>query len=514
MAVLMSKTIDLIGFNGYDYEMNSITAQKVNVIQSMIVNDARNNVKLGSDAGLFLTTGYNNITIGNSAGKYLTTGHDNFVAGTNAGYELNESYQNCIVGMEASHELSTGMRNCVYGYQAFHNAIDMYDSITIGTNSAYGVVHGFNVISIGTDALLNPAGTESASDCIFMGSRAGYSGGGGKASEGIVGENIGIGVESLYSLTNGRYNVCLGKYSARGLPRGDTNCVCGYKAGSDMGESAFIGLLPMLPARADYTTGNCCYGYRAGALLRGPMNICVGVESGFSDPDLPLGLTAAAANILIGYQGPFYRTDTSNPGILNTATGNLVIGNMLSAIPPIICGTMPHESLSIDYPRQTACLHFNCLNDDYATTGSIGEIVSSGLVAEVRAPIVVLGVNTTLTATQLRSCLIRAQIAGVPPAPPVATITFTLPSYVDIKAMFSNPFSYDPWPLSGTSFYVYFSNAAANSLIITTAEPTVVVIESTSTIPYMQSGVLRLTFVDLPAPFASVKLICSILASY
>lgn len=978
MAVLMSKTIDLLGFNGYDFEMNSINAQKVNVVQSMIVNDVRNNVRIGTEAGDNLTTGYNNIIFGNHSGKYITIGHDNIILGTYAGYKINESYENCIMGMESAYNLTSGARNCTYGYRcgyamdicefntlmgnycgaslvggtsirnvmigfncgyypthvvesvyigqkagqnmggAYNVAVglnagasdlgtsitdatstvfvgfgagtyaldgimntvcvgtsagerldaakycvyvgtqcgryakgdynvymgnecgdgwnystnntgigfrsllsgggdgynvacgsdclsylttgtrcvaigyycalsadDAHDIVCIGSSCASDLVSGYNVVAIGTEALQYPGATSI--DQIAIGYRAAYistgttniaigtsalgneneevtgsynvclgpyaamnltwgesnviagyqscmEGGGtsksiiygfqamkyGEANRAValgyqaayrnkandntalgtsalgggeddggnvrsadathvqlalnaasdddyykylyvvtltgtgagqarqitatlptlayVGstrtatispawstipdtsttyiisnqmdsgtslagstansivlradsstitnrflscycvltsgagagqiriitsyngsihtayvspnwatipvagtdyeiyptatngynliaigsysglritdnydsicigtnsarmgggyENISMGISSLRDLVNGPHNICIGKESAASLKDGETNCIIGYKAGRNMGASAFVGKLPA--GIIDTNSGNVLYGYEAGYKLCGPMNLCIGTQAGFSEP-LGIGLTNAAGNIIIGFHGPFYRSDSSTSGIYKDGVGQLVIGNSLTIppffIPPLLMGTMPYAPTGDPlYPGQTAQFMINCLNADGATTG---EIINAGLVAKIGGvyDVTYMGSPINLTAAQLRNHVIK--VTNVPGG----SIYIKLPSAIDIAALFPNPYNFNPWPRTGMHFditIIYVANSGTLSIWGDDTPPspgiTTVVIPGNNVIPYGFARTLKLYF--------------------
>lgn len=345
-------------------------------------------------------------------------------------------------------------------------------------------IKGDNNVAVGTYASMRAT---TNYDSIFIGTNAGRMGGG-------TNENIGIGVESMYSILNGRYNVCLGKNTASNLTTGETNCIIGYRAGHEMGDSAFIGLLP--PSMPSTTSGNVCLGYRAGAYIHGPMNICIGLQSGFGNPDDPRGLINAAANILVGYQGDFYRVAGERTGILTKATGNLVIGNTLaSGIPPIITGTMPHVALSGDYPEQTACLHFNCKNTD----GTYGEIINAGVVATVR------GINSIATGTTLSASDIRNGILVIGTIGALGDTTTQLPTASSISSLFKNPFNYPApvWPPLGLSFEFTVINQTLGNITIS-ANTGVTVVGTQHKVYPGSAGTIKIVFDSVSTAYAAV----------
>ena len=80
MSFQSYKSLDgMVSSDGFN--LASLSAQKVNIIGSLQVLDASGNVKIGEDAGLFLTTGTRNILFGSQAGKYATIAQDNIAMG-------------------------------------------------------------------------------------------------------------------------------------------------------------------------------------------------------------------------------------------------------------------------------------------------------------------------------------------------------------------------------------------------------------------------------------------------
>lgn len=189
MAYHVPKTIDGMPFSSGS---SMDTGGEITIVGGLVINDANNNVRIGTDAGYSLTTGYNNILFGNEASRYLTVGYDNFVAGTRAGYMMNGNapYENCLVGMEAGYHIYDGIRNCAYGYRCGWSM----------DKSSYNVL-------LGNECGFNMKGADSWKNVMI-----GY--GNGKFPT-TVSESVYMGQEcGLY--TNGYYNVILGFRSGGG----------------------------------------------------------------------------------------------------------------------------------------------------------------------------------------------------------------------------------------------------------------------------------------------------------
>jgi hypothetical protein len=133
------------------------------------------NVCIGENAGLALTSAGDNILIGDNAGKNLTTGNDNIYIGEDAGYlggnsatlnvcigrRAGASYigqGSLILGYESGYLQQSGNYNVILGYKAFRGAGSTSNdrNISIGYNSAYNVGAGVDyAICIGDSAGYN-----------------------------------------------------------------------------------------------------------------------------------------------------------------------------------------------------------------------------------------------------------------------------------------------------------------------------------------------------------------------
>lgn len=189
MSSCNQKTID--NLLGLQLDAGSMNASSINVTGGVTINDANNNVKIGTLAGNFITTGYNNILIGNQAGYYGTIMHDNIVQGTQAGYYMgSNTYENTILGMQAGYHLISGTRNCAYGYQCGYS---------MDTSS-------FNVL-MGNQCGFNLKGDASSKNVMI-----GYNNGKYPTN---ISESVYLGQE-CGQYTNGAYNVALGFQSGGG----------------------------------------------------------------------------------------------------------------------------------------------------------------------------------------------------------------------------------------------------------------------------------------------------------
>lgn len=226
------KSIDGIVF-GYEFEVSSINAQKINIIGGLIVNDAHDNVKIGTDAAFFLTSGSNNVLLGNTAGYYLTTGTSNVAIGLASGHRLGSATRNVFLG-NFSGFFATGNDNLALGTDAGRGlaAWSGYNNVFLGSGCGYSGANDYNTavgfecgFSMGAGATQNTLvgykcgrSITSADQCTMLGVEAGYAT--TTSTDSIVidatnrdvvvkdGESpLGPYTETPITLTNGTYTV-------------------------------------------------------------------------------------------------------------------------------------------------------------------------------------------------------------------------------------------------------------------------------------------------------------------
>ncbi len=178
-----------------------------------------NNVALGSNAGLNMTTGYNNVLVGNNSGRNIMSGFENVFFGNKSGYSN-----------------TSGNNNLFYGNYAGYKNVSGGNNIFLGQNSGY-----------------NNGGNKN----IFIGQNSGM-------SNLLANSNIFIGYESGYYNTTGYENVYIGERSGYNNLSGVFNTSIGYLAGGSNVSSSgntFVGM-----SAGYYTEGgsNTAMGYNAG----------------------------------------------------------------------------------------------------------------------------------------------------------------------------------------------------------------------------------------------------------
>ena len=258
------------------------------------------NIFIGSNAGIYNTTGINNLFIGDQSGWANTIGYSNLFMGKSAGYNNNIGYENIFIGYEAGLKSGNGVNahgNTFIGYWAGYENIDGFDNIFMGIYAGVFNVSGNNNLCLGTNT-----GHDNRYGCenVFLGASAGYYFNGGinppNLSIDITGSrNVCIGAFAGYGYTTGVINshenvyvgpyaggqhrqsynnVCLGSYSGYWMGDGHDNIFLGFAAGAqNTGD-------PLYPENAGYN--NTCIGTRSGTQLNGSINNnCIGYGAGY-----------------------------------------------------------------------------------------------------------------------------------------------------------------------------------------------------------------------------------------
>jgi hypothetical protein len=225
-----------------------------------IASGGNYNTVVGDEAGTAITTGDNNVAVGFEALKTEDTGQNNVAIGYRAMNVANYdgAGNNVAIGADAGLSMTTGIFNTFVGAFAGDAHTEGYNNVAIGTNAlgadvssrgtvaigaaalssqnmtntdAYNVAVGFGAGADLTDGERNIligglAGDEitTADDCIAIGYRAC----GGLASSATTGhDNICIGKDAGESLTSGQQNTIVGTNSAGVLTTGESNIIIG-----------------------------------------------------------------------------------------------------------------------------------------------------------------------------------------------------------------------------------------------------------------------------------------------
>ena len=114
---------------------------------------AHNNVAIGSEALMSITSGDNNVAVGYQAGYSQTTGDDGDVyIGYKAGRADYGNNRNIAIGSEALISNTTGANNLAIGYKALEDNVDGVHNIAIGREAGKNLTKNQNV-AIGTYAM-------------------------------------------------------------------------------------------------------------------------------------------------------------------------------------------------------------------------------------------------------------------------------------------------------------------------------------------------------------------------
>jgi len=205
------------------------------------------------DGGVIDFDNANNTFIGKNSKSSVIDGADsNTVVGTNAGSALTSGDDNTLIGYNAGNDLTSGHQNTLIGYTAGDNITTQQGNVLIGKNTG------------GTGQQLS----------ILIGNDTGRLIASGNGT-------VGIGHNTLYSLSTGQFNTVVGYDSMRFEVDGDRSTAFGYQTlRSQTG--------------TDGTVGTTALGYKAGYnATSGIHNIFVGADtnpsSGSSNNEIVIG---------------------------------------------------------------------------------------------------------------------------------------------------------------------------------------------------------------------------------
>lgn len=169
---------------------------------NLTLSGAVNNVGIGDEALVALTSGDSNVAIGYRALYTQAAGLNSVAIGLNALHDANAS-RNFAIGANAAYFNSAANDNCALGYYALH----------------YNETGSFNV-AIGSQAGMG-ASNQSHEKNTFIGHKAGYA-----ITTG--GNNLIAGYQAGIALTSGINNILLGYQAGDNLTTGGSNIIIGY----------------------------------------------------------------------------------------------------------------------------------------------------------------------------------------------------------------------------------------------------------------------------------------------
>ena len=161
-ATVLSSTLNVNGV--------AIMSNTLQLNNNLLFQNALSNIRIGSNIGLG-TTGANNIVIGNNAGVGLTSGTSNAVFGTSAGSNLSVGLCNAIFGAFAGRDLSNGLLNTLVGVNAGLQNVAGLANTFVGATAGSATTAGSNNTFIGFGA----GGLGSGNSNVFIGNAAGNS---------------------------------------------------------------------------------------------------------------------------------------------------------------------------------------------------------------------------------------------------------------------------------------------------------------------------------------------------
>lgn len=243
------------------------------------------NIGIGYNCGNQTTVEQNNIFIGNLAGQ-LNRGSFNLLFGSQAGQNV-QSSNNVAFGYYAlnSHK-GTGGNNFALGTYSIQNLISGSENIGMGINTLYGVTNGDGNLAIGSRAIAPLLTFAFANNVTASYNTAiGYSSLGAMLSGT---ENLSIGYNSTLYLGTGSQNSGIGTSVLASLRTGSANTVIGYRA-----------LSFLQTGSANVAVGN----FAGSSILTGSGNVIIGSATGINNADNNIYIADGAGNLRMFVSG-------------------------------------------------------------------------------------------------------------------------------------------------------------------------------------------------------------------
>ena len=314
------------------------------------LNTAHQNICIGSNAGISITSGDNNVLMGYHAGDSLLGAVENVGIGTDAlgaatcnnsvaigAYALGAAPAqtgSVAIGSNSMQALTTGAGNIGIGYTALKSHTTGSNNIAIG----YGSMDGTQ----GADPAGSPQATSAGSvDNIFIGKDSG----GGLWANAVSSYNIGIGTGAMDAAMNGATrNTGIGYGALGGITTGTLNTAIGSEAGNALDEGShntFIGV------------------YAGDGTAAGSYNVAIGRSA--------LTAVSGNSNISIGYASLVVST-----GSVNTAIGYAAMYTATAVDRCVAIGSESLYTANTDTAGGTVCIGYQA-GESYAPADAAGD---------------------------------------------------------------------------------------------------------------------------------------------
>ena len=315
------------------------------------VDDA-NNVAIGYNAAVAMTTGKENVIIGSASGDSAQDIDQAVVIGSSAmgnGNATSAADGTVAIGKLALFELTSGANNLAIGHEAGKIVSTGSGNTLIGMDCATAMDTESNNTAIGYDAF--NGGINGGTACVAVGKSA-------LASAHTQTGTVAIGASALGSATSSEGSVAIGYQAASAITSGNHNTAIGHQAmavGTTLLRNTVIGYQAMDDADAGSTvhhdnvfigfrsgsgtwtsaesSNNTCVGsYTAGANFAGANNNTVvgcnsfgaatsGSDSVVIGQNSGTNITTGGENTIVGYNCTVASNDNTN---------NVIIGNNLT----------------------------------------------------------------------------------------------------------------------------------------------------------------------------------------
>jgi hypothetical protein len=284
-----------------------------------LIGPGTDNVFVGLNAGVALTTGINTVAVGSGALDALTSGNGNTAVGKDALGVATTGSNNTAVGIGALDATTTGSDNTAVGSNALGSNTTGFGNVAVGFEALRDNTTGGDSTAVGNFALAANT-TGSANVALGQIALANNTTGSFNTAMGQFsltanttgGNNTAVGQGTLAANTTGGNSTAIGREALRSNTTGVNNIAIGLNAlfgSTTSGNNAAIGNFSLV----SLTTGSSCVGLGNTALnanTTGSNNVGVGAE-------VLILNTTASGNTAVGKSA----MDATTTGGENTAIG-------------------------------------------------------------------------------------------------------------------------------------------------------------------------------------------------
>uniref|UniRef100_UPI003784593F tail fiber domain-containing protein n=1 Tax=Daejeonella sp. TaxID=2805397 RepID=UPI003784593F len=265
-----------------------------------------------------------NIAIGRNALQSVTTSNQSIGIGYNALQKLTTGYGNTSIGSGALPVITSGGDNVGIGMASLYNSLTPSYNVGVGNESLYGSNGNYNT-GIGYKAL-------KMSTIV---------------ANNIGTNNIGVGYQTLSTLTSGKYNTVIGNNGGTGLTTGNYNTILGVQT-ANLSEALSNNIIISDGQGNVRAQHNGTTGWTLGTITSGTWSgTAIAIDKGGTGLSSP----GTSGNVLTS-NGTGWTSSAPAAVDAGTLTGtslaSTIIGSNLTSLGTITSGTWNGTAIAID----------------------------------------------------------------------------------------------------------------------------------------------------------------------